>query len=182
MKRYLSLLALPLFFLSACDKEDLDRDLTQPVVFQYEYVNHAWGFSHAGWMIDTEGNVKGFNLPENWNKPDQDGFISKEDLVENLAMTDTLYARVDNSKLLRHFGNRFDMLKGRMDTSDQNMADAGVGSLLVYVWNEKEEAYETVLLASKGDVSVTNKSTEAKSAVSWLKSVGEETDRFFWFD
>lgn len=181
IRSVLLLLSITLMSVS-CNKENLPEDLTQPVLFQYEYVNHAWGYNHFGWMIDNEGKVRGFNLPKTWNRTDDMNYISKEDLIENLNQTDTLYSSVENSKLLNHFENRFDMMGAKMDTSDVFMADAGVGGLYAYVWDTSVEKYKMILLATRGDISVTNTNSKAKSAVKWLKSVGEETDRFSWFD
>ena len=179
-KTIISILILAIVIVS-CKKEDLN-EFNQPVLFEYEYINHAWLYTHKGWMMDEEGNVRGFKLPEEWNNPDEKGYITKQELVDNLEQADTLYTTVDESDLLNHFNNRFDMQGAITDTSDVIMADAGIGTLYVYVWDEEVEKYEKVLLASKGDLSVTNMNSSAKSAVSWLVDIGKQTDRFFWFD
>lgn len=168
--------------ISSCEKDYVNQDITQPVVFEYEYVNHAWIYTHLGWMIDEEGSIRGFYYPGEWNLPDDSGFFTKEDLKENLAQTDTTYGRVDNAEMLLHFNNRSDFRGAKMDTSDTFMADAGVGTLYAYVWDKSIQKYERILLASKGDISVTNTENKAKAAVRWLKDVGKETDRFYWFD
>jgi len=108
--------------------------------------------------------------------------LTKAELTANLAQADSLYTTADEANLSHHFKNRFDMQGAVMDTSDVFMADAGIGALYVYVWDKAVEKYEKVLLASKGDISVTNKSSEAKSAVNWLKTIGKQTDRFFWLE
>jgi len=181
MKNTLILLLVLASVLGSCKKEDLDN-IDQPVLFQFEYINHAWVHTHQGWMIDDMGNVKGFNLPENWNTPDKDNRMNKAELIENLASADTLYTTLKEPKLMEHFSDRYEMQGAVMDTSDTFMADAGVGALYVYLWDKKDEVYDRVLLASKGDISVTNESAEAKAAVRWLREIGEQTDRFFWFD
>ena len=108
--------------------------------------------------------------------------MNKADLIENLASTDTVFMKADETKLLKHFDGRLEMKGAVMDTSDTFMADAGVGALYVYLWDKKNDEYERVLLASKGDISVTNNSPEAKAAVKWLIEIGESTDRLFWFE
>lgn len=180
-KSVISLLVITSLAFSCC-KEDIPADLSQPVLFEYEYINYAWGYRHFGWMIDSEGKVRGYSLPEKWNGTDESMLISKVDLMENLAQTDESYTSVDNSDLLKHFNDRFDIQGARMDTSDVYMADAGIGALFVYVWDTSLNKYKKVLLASKGDLSVSNTSSKAKSAVSWLVKVGKQTDNFFWFD
>ena len=42
-----------------CKKSEVNTDITQAVLFEYEYVNHAWIYTHMGWMIDENGEVKG---------------------------------------------------------------------------------------------------------------------------
>jgi len=166
---------------TSCKKENLD-EVNQPVDFEFEYINHAWVYTHQGWMVDEEGNVRGFNLPVKWNHPDESNYITKAELTENLAQADSLYTTADEANLTHHFKNRFDMQGAVMDTSDVFMADAGVGALYVYVWNDEVDKYEKVHLASRGDTSVTNTSNEAKAAVNWLITIGKQTDRFFWFE
>ncbi len=179
MYKTIILLLILTTIISSCKKEDLES-IDQPVLFEFEYINYAWVHTHRGWMIDDEGYVKGFNLPENWNTPDEDNRINKADLIENLSSTDTVFMKADEVKLLQHFGERLEMKGAVMDTSETFMADAGIGALYVYLWDKENDEYERVLLASKGDISVTNMSPEAKSAVMWLIEIGENTDVFFW--
>jgi hypothetical protein len=180
MKTLLTIIVLALVIVS-CEKDHLNPDITQPVVFEYEYINHAWIYTHIGWMIDEEGKIHGFNLPDKWNIPDETNHLTKADLIENLSQSDTLFGNVNNTVMLHHFKNRFDFPGNRMDTSDIFMADAGIGTIYAYVWDQSADAYERILLASNGDISVTNTGSEAKSAARWLKDVGKKTDRFYWF-
>jgi hypothetical protein len=181
MKKLPLLAGIFILLLCSCEKNS-SSDIVQPVVFEYEYINYAWGYRHLGWMIDEGGRIKGFNLPQNWNDTDKDMIISKEDLRENLNQADTLFGYADNSEMLKHYNNRFDFLKGDLDTSGIFMADAGIGALYAYIWSDDHAGYRKVLLAQKGDISVTNTSSQAKSAVKWLRETGEGTGRFYWFD
>ncbi len=181
MKNVWILLCVGVLILS-CEKQEVDRDITQPVLFEYEYVNHAWVYTHFGWMIDDQGKVVGYNLPKAWTSMDHEGYISKDDLLQNYQQSDTVYTTVDGDKLLDQFDHRFDVINTRLDTADSYMADAGVGALYVYVWNTKKNKYQRQLLAMKGDLSISNNRPQVKSMVDWLISVGKQTDRFFWFD
>lgn len=180
MKRWFFLLPLIAMILSACDKELDPENINQTVVFEYEYINHAWVYTHFGWLIDENGDVKGYSRTDVWRAADDDGYITKEDLVNNLSLTDTLYFTVDKDELLNYFDDRFDVLHGQIDTADQRMADAGAGSLYVYVWDVDEEKYKKQLLASRGDLNLTNTKAKVNSIVNWLKEIGDQTDRFFW--
>ena len=163
-----------------CKKSEVNTDITQAVLFEYEYVNHAWIYTHMGWMIDENGEVKGFTSPGNWKFTDDEGYISKEDLESNLSQTDTCYFAISKDDILNHFNERFDLLNGRIDTSDTFMADAGIGGLYVYVWNQQMNKYKKQVLATSGDISVTNSHHKAGTIISWLKGIGERTDRYYW--
>ena len=180
MKRYVFHLLLIAFVLASCNKSLNHEDIVQPVLFEYEYVNHSWVYTHNGWMIDENGDVRGFNLPDNWTFPDADGYISKDDLKENLANTDTIFHTVNKDKMLNYFASRNKLLLGEVDTSDTMMADAGMSVMYVYVWNSNKELYKRKLLKSKGDFQLTNNSVKTKETVDWLESVGKKTGRFYW--
>ncbi len=166
----------------SCTKETNPDDITQPVLFEYEYLNHAWIYTHFGWMIDSKGDLVGFQNPKHWVHPDNDGYISKDDLIANLNQQDTTFFSVDLYKALDYFEDRFDMLSTDLDTSDVYMADAGIGGLYVYVWDSNKELYKKQLLESSGDFSVRNTKPKVDGLVKWLSVQGEKTGRFFWFD
>lgn len=181
MKKILILTAITVLLIACCDVETVPSDYAvQPVLFEYEYVNHAWVYTHFGWMIDSNGQIKGYSQPKSWNFTDEDGYISKDDLKENLMNTDTTYGSVNKDKMLKYFDDRFELLYGRVDTADTYMADAGVSLLAIYVWDADKEMYNKKTLATKGDIQLTNKNIKAKPIINWLIEVGQKTDHFFW--
>ncbi len=166
----------------SCRKNDLDPDLSQPILFEYEFINNAWGYQHLGWMIDAHNRVRGYFRPDIWNHPDENGLLSKAELLENLDQSDTTYFKVNSYYLNKYFDDRFEIQGAPVDTSDLYMADAGMGVLYVYVWDSSEEKYSRVLLASRGDIMMTNSHSKTEKVVKWLETVGKQTDRFYWFD
>jgi hypothetical protein len=94
--KYLNLFALcfSLFtglILTSCDKDcDEVNPVKDPVYFQYEAINYAWGFYHVGWYIDSKGNFDYYRLPQYPIEPDSSGYISKVDLLDNLAKADSI--------------------------------------------------------------------------------------------
>lgn len=164
----------------SCDKEVNHGNITQAVVFEYEFINHAWIYTHFGWLIDENGEVKGYQRTDGWKDVDENGFISKEDVIANLNLTDTVYFIVNRDKMLDYFEDRYDLLTGQIDTTGPYMADAGMGSLFIYVWDVNEEKYQKQLLAARGDINLTNNHPKAKSIIDWLTEIGDQTDRFFW--
>lgn len=180
MRRLTIILPLIVLMFSSCYKEVEPNDINQAVVFEYEFENHAWIYTHFGWMIDENGDVKGYTRTDDWNSADENGFISKNDLISNLGMTDTLYFNTDKDKFVDFFEDRFEVLNGTIDTAEQHTADAGVGAMYIYVWDTDKEMYKKQLLASRGDLNTTNQSAPVDSMIKWLKEIGEQTDRFFW--
>jgi hypothetical protein len=70
---------------------------------------------------------------------------------------------------------------GEVVDYDGMMADAGTGVLSAWYFNEKAGKYESVFLASNGDVNQINSHSSVDEIVDWLKSVGERTDHFYWY-
>lgn len=173
--------------ISGCMKEycgdEHDPELTkrQPVLFQYEYYNYAWGFRHHGFLIDQYGNVNGFKEPKKWITPDSTGTLTSADLEYNIAQCDTICGKVDKRKLMEHFGKIGSIRYGNIKDDGLIMADAGTGVFSAWYWNGKAGNYENVFLISNGDLSRTNTHPYAKEVIEWLKRVGEKTNRFYWY-
>lgn len=167
--------------LQACRKEVAPGTITQPVVFEYEFINSAWIFTHFGWMIDENGGVHQYTRHDEWKVENAEGFITKGDLQFNLNLTDTTLFQVDKDQLLAFFDERFEVLNTELDTADQHMADSGQGALYIYVWDSQKASYKKQLLASKGDLELSPKNTTAQGMVSWLVEQGKKTDRFYWW-
>ncbi|MDD2799252.1 MAG: hypothetical protein PHV20_11730 [Bacteroidales bacterium] len=56
MKTLLSILCAFLI-LNGCAKMDSISFSNQKIVFQQEYINYAWGYSHNGFFIDSTGAI-----------------------------------------------------------------------------------------------------------------------------
>ena len=94
----ISLLSIILF--ASCEKDcPPGHSSEEPVYFQYEAKNYAWGIFHSGWYIDQDGKFNYYNLPSEWNEPDSLGYISKEELLENLEKADTVIYQVSEQEL-----------------------------------------------------------------------------------
>jgi hypothetical protein len=179
----LSILLVAILAFNGCMKENCgyDPEANQPVLFQYEYINYAWGYRHHGFLIDSDGNIKGFLQPEKWIFPDSTGMLKKVDLEYNLAQCDTSFGKVDRDVLHENFNKLGDIREGKIMDNGIVMADAGTGVLSGWYWNAKAGKYESVFLISNGDYSRVNTHSSVKDMVEWLKSVGEKTDRFYWY-
>jgi len=168
--------------LLSCDKEKCNCEKDQPVLFQYEYINHAWGYRHHGFMISPDGNVHGFSQPAEWKEYDSTGLISSADLEFNLDQCDTLCGAVDTDSLNEFFNQIEEIRTGEIKDSEVYMADAGTGVFSAWYWSSKDSMYERVFLISNGDTNLENTNAKVDKLVEWLKKTGQKTDRFYWFD
>jgi len=181
---YFVLMLLVSMAMAGCMKENCgcEPKTDPPVLFQYEYYNYAWGFRHFGFMIDGEGRANGFRQPKNWTAPDSMGMISRSDLEYNLYQCDTVYTRIDRSKLNQHYSKVEDIRSGKIIDYGMVMADAGTGELSAWYWNRKAGKYENVFLMSNGDIYRVNSHPDVKEMVEYLKEIGKKTNNFYWYD
>jgi hypothetical protein len=182
----LSVLLLAAFCLTGCLKEncgcDPDPADLPPVVFQYEYVNYAWGYRHHGFLIDEKGYVNGFRQPGKWNFIDSTGMMSNSEMEFNLAQCDSVFGKVDTDELEEYYLKIKDIRYSKIDNYGWDMADAGVGTFSAWLLDETSGRYEQVFLVSNGDVNRVNTHPDVDGMVDWLRKIGETTDRFYWYD
>lgn len=172
--------------ISSCEKSDINVDnqtqkLNLQILFQFEYINYAWGYSHSGWFIDNEGNVKGYNVPNDWRIVDSLSYISKDDLIYNYNQTDTLYSQIDSIILNEKTRLIQNTLNGELSEINCHGADIGGFSLYCYFWDNMNSKHKRVLLARTGDCEQINTSTEAKELTEYLIQVGKLHASCFWF-
>jgi len=182
---FFSILLIAALGFTSCVKIDCGCDPKpnhkQPVLFQYEYYNYAWGFRHSGFLIDEYGNVNGFKQPSRWITADSTGMMTKADLEYNLDQCDTICGKVNKEVLENNFRKIEDIRYGKIDDYGMVMADAGTGVFSAWYWNERVRKYENVFLISNGDISKVNTHRSVKEIVEWLRTIGEKTNRFWWY-
>jgi len=180
MKKYMQLPLLFLLFLCytlyACGKDEISNPPGQIVYFAYEYINYAWGYQHAGWLIDSAGNINAYNLPDEWRPGNEEG-ISFEDLKFNLSQTDTIVATIDPLVLNQKLQLIGEAKDGQITPSVHRAYDAGSSSLYAYYYDIEKQMYQIVFLAQSGDFESHNESTAAIELTEWLKQYG-----VFWLD
>ncbi len=163
--------------LAGCEKE-YEAPEDQPVFFEYRYVNYAWSYSEHGWLINADGDVRRYDLPDDFRLPDSTGYISAEDLIHNLSQTELLIGSIEANDLDHYVGLIPGAADGEILKSQNVMADAGSSVLSCYLYDSDRDMYQYVFLASSGDWEQLNDSREAEILVDWLKEIGE----VFWFD
>jgi hypothetical protein len=165
-------IALLMIVLSHCEKEDTSFDWSkQRILFQYEYVNYAWGFQHQGWLIDSCGKVYCYNIPHNWTFCDNDGFITDSPMNVNVSATDSICKQVDIAELRSMAALIGPASNGKISTPVHEMCDAGGVSSVAFVYDSQNKQYKRVLLRQWGDFSSQNQSDAGRILANWLENV-----------
>ncbi len=176
----LPLLLLLMVALTGCE-EDLDNDYkapeSQPVLFEYRHVNHAWGYTEQGWLINARGDVRTYNLPESYIIPDSSGYISLEGLIQNLSQCDSTIQNIGGDDLEYYAGFISGASSGEVGKAENIAADAGGSVLSCYLYDPEKDMYQYIFLASSGDWQQSNDTPEAEILVEWMRSIG-----VFWLE
>ncbi len=146
----------------------------QNILFHYEYVNHAWGYQHQGWIIDSAGNVHCYKSPKNWHQCDSLGFINESLLESNLLQTDSVCFTVEKTELAQMIPLIEEASKGEMLEPKQMRYDSGVQVYKAYILNSATNKYESVEIKQTGDYLIENTSQAAQELYNWLYSLKNE--------
>jgi len=161
-----AVLFLLTLWLSGC--EDFPQD-NPDAVFIYHHVNHAWGIQNHGFVIDTEGNVREFNLPSAWNYPGDDGYISESEMEENfmqLSAASCIVSRYDTY----YFASKLrEAQTGKISEAENRMCDFGADSYGGFLYEPENHTYKYVFIRQTGDWYRENTSRDAAVIYEWLK-------------
>ncbi len=170
------IMVLSMFF-SNCDEESNNNQYdmaNQKILFQYEYVNYAWGYQHQGWIIDSAGDVHCYKSPKNWQQFDSIGLIDASLLESNLLQTDSVCFTVEKTELAQMISLIEEASRGEKLEPQQKRFDSGVQVYTAYMLNTVTNKYESVLLKQTGDYLIENKSQAAEELYNWLYSLRNE--------
>lgn len=143
------------------------------VLFEADYVNHAWGYRHNGWFLDNHGNINKYDMPdrEEWNTPDNDGYISKEDLAANYALATTLAGEVSRGMVRQQENLIAGTINGEMSDPVNRAADMGGFGWYCYSWDADKEMYKRQTLGLTGDWEQFNLAPDAQALLKWLQTI-----------
>ncbi len=157
--------------LSSCGKNQLELYRGE-VYFQFEYINHAWGFNHSGFYITPSGQVFTYDKSTPWIFA-VTNHIQRSDLLSNIGAStkrDTLI----NLKVLAHYQSLAFMAKdGKMSELLMRGADMGATLCKVIVLEPSvsPNEFREVILSQKGDIETHNLKSEAVLITNWLNSL-----------
>jgi hypothetical protein len=164
------LLIIPLLIGGGCKKNNTVAG-NQDILFQYEYINYAWGYHHSGFYITGDGNIYTYNNPEEWNFPEKDSTMTRQQVIENLSrcqLSQVTISKEELQKYSRHIPN----IAFSKVTAPKNVgADAGSVEFICYLFSEKTVRYKSYIIKKEGDFTCENLNFFAKKVALWMKDV-----------
>ena len=174
MRKITAIIILATIFTSCEEQFNSLAEIDQPVLFKVEYMNFAWGYDHEGYIIDKTGSVRSFDRDDEWNFPDDNGYISISELTENVDQLPEVSQTVDSDLLLKYF-NKMHRVDPEALTDRENVSvDAGSTRYSGFILESKQDTCREVVLKVVGDWSYENTSREAKQIYKWLSEIYED--------
>jgi hypothetical protein len=165
-------LVIAAILISGCNKKTVTID-NQSIYFQYDYVNHAWGSQHSGFLIDNEGRVLTYKNPENWNFPDSHFMLTESQIRENID--NSLYSgKTVPQEELKKYINYIKNISSSKVTALKNVAaDAGNTDYICYLFSAESNTYKGYIIKQEGDFTCENLNFFSKKVSLWLKSIND---------
>ncbi|KOH42534.1 hypothetical protein [Sunxiuqinia dokdonensis] len=166
---------LPFMLSASCTDKELETKSEQlTIYFQFEYVNHAWGYQHRGFIIDQAGKVYDYEQPENWTWP-EDNKINRQNFESNLSQAEVRLSLLDESDIRTAEILALKARDGELTEQRYVMADAGAEIYAVYVAEKNSPTLTRYLLQQRGDLYQKNTSSASDQLTEWLIGIrGEE--------
>lgn len=164
------LLPLLILLLTGCKKNYVINE-KQKILFQYEYVNYAWGYQHSGFIIDNEGNVLTYENPENWNFQDNSLILSEMQVSENISKCRRSGKKIPQEELQKYTSYIKNISLSKITAMKNVAADAGSIEYFCYQYYEGNGTYKGCLIKMEGDFTCENLNLHAKKVAEWMKEI-----------
>jgi hypothetical protein len=161
---------LIVLFSAGCKKNYVISE-KQEMLFQFEYINYAWGYQHSGFIIDNNGNVFTYNNPENWNFPDKDYVISASQVAENLSQCRLSGKKISKEELLKNATYIKNIASSKVTALKNIAADAGSYEYVCYQFSQSTMTYKGSLIKMEGDFTCENLNFYSKKVALWMKGI-----------
>lgn len=166
----LVIISLTILILTGCKKNFTVSEETE-ILFQYDYINYAWGYQHKGFFIDNKGNVLVYNNPEEWNFADDDLRQSKKQIAENLASCVQSEIKIPEEELKKYINYIKNIASSKVTAVKNVAADAGASKYICYQYSDITEYYKGSLIKMEGDFTCENLNFFSKKVVLWMKDI-----------
>ena len=164
------LIALTVLFITGCKKNYVISN-KQAILFQFDYVNYAWGYQHNGYFIDNGGNVMTYSNPEDWNFPDNDLNISESQVAENLAKCKQSGKKIPKEELQKYSNYIENIASSKVTALKIVSADAGSSEFICYQFSESSGIYKGYLIKMEGDFNCENLNFYSKKVAAWMRDI-----------
>ena len=163
-------IALLVLIITGCKKDYIISD-RQAILFQFEYINYAWGYQHNGFIIDNEGEIMTYNNPEDWNFPDNDFRISESEVAKNIKNCHQTGKKIPKEELQK-YSNYIKNISSSKVTALKNVAaDAGTSDFICYQFSESTGTYKGYLIKKEGDFTCENLNFYSKKVAAWMRDI-----------
>ena len=163
-------IALLVLLITGCKKNYIISD-KQAILFQFEYINYAWGYQHNGFIIDNEGNVMTYNNPEDWNFPENDFSISESQVAKNIGSCIQTGKKITKEELQKYSNYIKNIASSKVTALKNVAADAGTSEFICYQFSESTGTYKGYLIKKEGDFTCENLNFYSKKIVAWMKEI-----------
>ncbi len=164
------LFALLVLSLTGCKKNYIISD-KQEILFQFEYLNYAWGYQHKGFIIDYDGNVLIYNNPENWNFPDDDFNLDENQVAGNIASCIQTGKKIPKDELQKYINYIGNLASSKVTALRNVAADAGSTDFFCYQFSESTGKYKGYIIKKDGDFTCENLNFYTKKVVAWMRNI-----------
>jgi len=153
--------------------DDLPEDLKssqQNYVFDISHVNHAWGYRHKGYFVDSRGYIYSYDHSgEKWEYEDA---TELEDKILALKFKNRkLFAKIESRELSNHFKLIEIASRGQISPPVSRCNDFGSIRYTAYLFDTGKNSYTPVKIYQAGDTAWRNLSDEAWQIYRWLNSI-----------
>jgi|WetSurMetagenome_2_1015567.scaffolds.fasta_scaffold54956_3 hypothetical protein len=156
--------------LTTCKKSYIIND-RQFILFQFEYINSAWGYQHYGFFIDNEGNVLTYRNPDSWNFRDKNLSLTGAQVSENLSKCTKSKIKISQDELQKYSGYIKNISASKVTALKNVGADAGSSEYLCYQFSDDTDIYTSHLIKMEGDFTRENLNFYSKKVVAWMKEI-----------
>jgi hypothetical protein len=158
-----------------------------PYLYQYEYLNKAWGIVHNGYFVMPDGSKYKYNSPKQWSymtklvidKGDdldaEEGraYVVTKDTLEPEELFTNLRSSVKQRGLFSLFRSKLelsdDILQELMTSEVEDFGfrgcDMGMKSNILWIYDATTMLYKRILLSADGDIKARNQSTHSSNVV-----------------
>lgn len=166
------LITLLVLFITGCKKNYVISG-KQAILFQFDYVNYAWGYQHHGFIIDNKGNILTYNNPEEWNFPDNNLVLNEIQVAENISKCIQTGKKISKEELQKYTNYIENIASSKVTALKNVAADAGSLEYVCYQFSESTGTYKGYLIKMEGDFTCENLNFYSKKVVAWMRDIND---------